>query len=151
MGKVLKRIMFIVHWPVTHHPHRPTKPTHFTFWPSESRTVVQRLVCVFISNESSNWLHVRGGCVQWQGWGKVVGKAPRGGWVLANEIPARTPSGGNLLNLKTENNYFCKVQLIRYDKLWYDYNCDHNVNTNIYVIMWIIYNAWTGGIRQEIR
>ena len=38
-------------------------------------------------------------------WGKVVGKAPRGGWVLANEIPARTLSRGNLLNLKTENNF----------------------------------------------
>ena len=34
--------------------------------------------------------------------GRVVGKAPRGGWVLATEIPARTLSRGNLLNLTTE-------------------------------------------------
>ena len=34
----------LTHWPLTHHSHRPTKPTHLTKWPSESRIVVQRLV-----------------------------------------------------------------------------------------------------------
>ena len=36
----------LTHWPLTHHTHRPTKATHLTIWPSESRTVVQRLVFV---------------------------------------------------------------------------------------------------------
>ena len=35
---------------------------------------------------------------------KVVRKAPLGGWVLANEIPARTLSRGNLLKLGTKND-----------------------------------------------
>ena len=36
----------LTHWPLTHDPHRPTKPT---IWPSESRKVEQRLVffCCF--------------------------------------------------------------------------------------------------------
>ena len=32
-------------WLLTHDPHRLTKPINLTIWPSESRTVVQRLVC----------------------------------------------------------------------------------------------------------
>ena len=48
----------MTHWSHDHHPHRPnrpTKPTHLTLWPSESRTVVQRLV---IAQQQVLWIVV---------------------------------------------------------------------------------------------
>ena len=37
----------LTHWPLTHHLHRPTKPT---IWPSESRTVYSVLLTIVITN-----------------------------------------------------------------------------------------------------
>ena len=48
--------------------------------------------------------------------GRVVGKAPRGGWVLATEIPARTLSRGNLLNLTTEEEKIFKMIVLKCSK-----------------------------------